>query len=57
MGRTCFQENLRVDGRSSTDIRPISCEVNLHNPLHGSALFQRGQTQVRLNKYINIFGF
>jgi len=41
-----FQENLRVDGRSTTDIRPISCEVNLHGPLHGSSLFQRGQTQV-----------
>ena len=35
-----------MDGRSITDIRPISCEVNLHDPLHGSALFQRGQTQV-----------
>jgi len=41
-----FEENLRVDGRSSTDLRPISCDVNLHSPLHGSALFQRGQTQV-----------
>ncbi len=33
--------------RSPGDLRPISCEVNLHPPLHGSALFQRGQTQVR----------
>jgi len=41
-----FQENLRVDGRGITDIRNISCEVDLHKPLHGSALFQRGQTQV-----------
>jgi len=41
-----FDENIRVDGRGLTDIRPISCQVNLHDPLHGSALFQRGQTQV-----------
>lgn len=27
-------------------IRDISCQVDLFNPLHGSAVFQRGQTQV-----------
>ena len=36
----------RCDGRKLTDIRPISCDVDLYRPLHGSALFQRGQTQV-----------
>ena len=41
-----INENLRVDGRSLTDVRPITCEVDLYSPLHGSALFQRGQTQV-----------
>ena len=41
-----FNESIRVDGRGLSDIRPISCQVNLHDPLHGSALFQRGQTQV-----------
>ena len=41
-----FDESVRVDGRGLSDIRPVSCEVNLHDPLHGSALFQRGQTQV-----------
>ena len=41
-----FDKDIRVDGRGLSDIRPISCEVNLHDPLHGSALFQRGQTQV-----------
>lgn len=41
-----FETNQRCDGRGLTDIRDISCEVNLYNPLHGSALFQRGQTQV-----------
>ena len=41
-----FDENICVDGRGLADIRPISCQVNLHHPLHDSALFQRGQTQV-----------
>ncbi len=36
----------RIDGRSLTDIRPISCEVGLLPRTHGSALFTRGQTQV-----------
>ena len=38
----------RCDGRKLTELRPISCEVDLYKPLHGSALFQRGQTQVIL---------
>ena len=41
-----LDEKVRCDGRSVTDLRKISCEVDLHKPLHGSALFQRGQTQV-----------
>lgn len=41
-----FESNYRCDGRGLTDLRNISCQVNLYNPLHGSALFQRGQTQV-----------
>ena len=36
----------RVDGRRFDQMRPISCEASLHKPLHGSATFQRGQTQV-----------
>ncbi|CAG0903165.1 unnamed protein product, partial [Darwinula stevensoni] len=36
----------RCDGRSLTSLRPIECEVDLYKPLHGSALFTRGQTQV-----------
>lgn len=36
----------RCDGRNLDDLRNISCEVDLYKPLHGSALFQRGQTQV-----------
>ena len=41
-----IQEMQRVDGRTPNDLRPIGCQVDLHEPLHGSALFQRGQTQV-----------
>lgn len=36
----------RCDGRPMDGIRDISCQVDLFNPLHGSAVFQRGQTQV-----------
>lgn len=41
-----FEYNVRCDGRSLEKLRNISCEANLFKPLHGSALFQRGQTQV-----------
>ncbi len=35
----------RIDGRSNTDIRPISSEVGILPRVHGSALFNRGETQ------------
>jgi len=35
----------RVDGRTSTEIRPISCEIGVLPRTHGSGLFTRGQTQ------------
>jgi polyribonucleotide nucleotidyltransferase len=35
----------RSDGRGPKDIRPISCEVGVLPRVHGSALFQRGETQ------------
>ena len=38
-------QNLRVDGRTPEEIRPISCEVGILPRTHGSALFTRGQTQ------------
>jgi polyribonucleotide nucleotidyltransferase len=41
-----LDESKRVDGRKLDELRPISCKVNMFNSLHGSALFQRGQTQV-----------
>lgn len=37
----------RCDGRGLDELRPISCDVDLFRPLHGSSLFQRGQTQVQ----------
>ncbi|MGH1469062.1 MAG: polyribonucleotide nucleotidyltransferase [Bdellovibrionales bacterium] len=36
----------RIDGRSTTQVRPIACEVELFPRVHGSALFTRGETQV-----------
>ncbi|HEY7780511.1 MAG TPA: polyribonucleotide nucleotidyltransferase [Ktedonobacterales bacterium] len=41
-----LEKGIRPDGRSTTDIRPISCEVGLMPRTHGSGLFTRGQTQV-----------
>lgn len=41
-----FDEDKRCDGRELTQLRDISCQVDLFKPLHGSSLFQRGQTQV-----------
>jgi polyribonucleotide nucleotidyltransferase len=40
------EEGVRIDGRSTADIRPLSAEVDLFPMTHGSALFQRGETQV-----------
>ena len=39
------EENIRFDGRSFKEIRPISCEVSVLPRTHGSSLFTRGQTQ------------
>jgi len=41
-----LKESRRVSGRSLEEIRPLSCEVSLLPRTHGSALFNRGQTQV-----------
>ncbi len=39
------REGRRVDGRGLTDVRPITCEVEVLPRTHGSALFTRGETQ------------
>jgi polyribonucleotide nucleotidyltransferase len=36
----------RPDGRSSEEVRPVTCEVGVSPRTHGSALFTRGQTQI-----------
>jgi len=38
-------EGKRIDGRDTKTVRPIMCEVGLLPRVHGSALFQRGETQ------------
>lgn len=40
------EEGVRIDGRGPKDIRPISCEVAVLPRVHGSGLFNRGETQV-----------
>ena len=40
-----LSENVRIDGRDSTTIRPISVEVGVLPRTHGSGIFTRGQTQ------------
>ena len=40
-----LHENRRIDGRSNTQIRPITSEVGFLPRTHGSALFNRGETQ------------
>ena len=40
-----LNEGLRLDGRKTTDIRPIWCEVDYLPKTHGSSIFTRGETQ------------
>jgi len=40
-----IQTGERADGRTPKDLRPISCEVDVLPRVHGSSLFQRGETQ------------
>lgn len=41
-----LEDGLRIDGRTSRDVRPITSEINLLPRVHGSAIFTRGETQV-----------
>jgi polyribonucleotide nucleotidyltransferase len=45
MRSTLFATGKRIDGRTSDDIRPITCKVAVLPRTHGSALFTRGETQ------------
>src|SRR5438045_3495474 len=40
-----LEKQKRVDGRGYQDLRPINCEVSVLPRAHGSAIFQRGETQ------------
>jgi len=44
--RRILTEQVRIDGRGLTDIRPLSAEVEVIPRAHGSALFERGETQI-----------
>jgi len=44
--RLILETKQRIDGRSYSDIRNISCEVGILPRTHGSAIFTRGETQV-----------
>jgi polyribonucleotide nucleotidyltransferase len=41
-----LRDKVRIDGRGLTDIRPLSAEVEVVPRAHGSALFERGETQI-----------
>jgi len=43
--RSIIDGNPRIDGRSTTDVRAIDCQVGVLPSTHGSALFTRGETQ------------
>ncbi|MBO4956032.1 MAG: polyribonucleotide nucleotidyltransferase [Muribaculaceae bacterium] len=45
MRRCVLDEGIRLDGRSTTEIRPIWCETDYIPGPHGSAVFTRGETQ------------
>ncbi|MEY4648682.1 MAG: hypothetical protein RL009_1098 [Actinomycetota bacterium] len=41
-----LKEKVRIDGRGLTDIRALDAEVSVLPRVHGSAIFQRGETQI-----------
>ena len=45
MRNMILDEGIRLDGRSTTEIRPIWCAVGYLPCAHGSAIFTRGETQ------------
>lgn len=45
MRKRILEEGLRLDGRNTKQVRPITCELGLLPRVHGTALFTRGETQ------------
>jgi polyribonucleotide nucleotidyltransferase len=43
--KTVLERGVRADGRDAQSLRPISCEVGVLPRVHGSAIFERGDTQ------------
>jgi polyribonucleotide nucleotidyltransferase len=41
-----LKEGIRIDGRGKANIRKIDCEIAVIPRVHGSAIFQRGETQI-----------
>ncbi len=46
MRKLIAKDKVRIDGRKTTEVRSIACEVGVLARTHGSALFTRGQTQI-----------
>jgi len=46
MRQMILKDKIRIDGRSTTEVRPITVEVGILPRTHGSGLFTRGQTQI-----------
>jgi polyribonucleotide nucleotidyltransferase len=51
-----LREKIRIDGRGLTDIRTLSAEVEVLPRVHGSALFERGETQILGVTTLNMLG-
>jgi polyribonucleotide nucleotidyltransferase len=51
-----LREQVRIDGRGVRDIRTLSAEVGVVPRVHGSALFQRGETQILGVSTLNMLG-
>jgi polyribonucleotide nucleotidyltransferase len=49
-------DKVRIDGRGVTDIRTLAAEVGVVPRVHGSALFQRGETQILGISTLNMLG-
>jgi polyribonucleotide nucleotidyltransferase len=51
-----LRDKIRIDGRGVTDIRTLSAEVEVLPRVHGSALFERGETQIMGVTTLNMLG-
>jgi polyribonucleotide nucleotidyltransferase len=51
-----LREKVRIDGRGLEDIRPLAAEVGIIPRVHGSALFERGETQILGITTLNMLG-